>query len=123
MGGFTGSKLSLKYLVSCVPKNTLFMMSKNLSLFKGIFLYSGIMLFYFFNRYISYFIIILSILMSILFLKLFTEKNDDNFSILNGDNSIMDDSDVIEMNENNNNRLNNNSDVPIINYFNSIINK
>ena len=79
VGGFTGSKLSMNYLVSCVPKNTLFMMSKNLSLFKGIFLYSGIMLFYFFNRYISYFIIILSILMTILFLKLFTEKNAENF--------------------------------------------
>ena len=78
-GGFTGSKLSMKYLVSCVPKNTLFMMNRNLSLFKGVFLYAGIMLFYLFNLYISYFIIILSLIMIFLSLKIFTEKNSDKF--------------------------------------------
>ena len=79
IGICTGSKLSMKYLVSCVPKNTLIMMSKNLSLFKGIFLYSGIMLFFLFNQYISYFIIILFIIMNMLFLKFFTEKNSEKF--------------------------------------------
>ena len=79
IGVFTASKLSMKYFTSCVPKNTLFMLSKNLSLFKGIFLYSGIMLFYLFNRYISYLIIILSLIMIILFWKFFTEKNSDKF--------------------------------------------
>ena len=79
IGGFTASKLSMKYFTSCVPKNTLFVLSKNLSLFKGIFLYSGIMLFYLFNRYISYLIIILSLIMIILFWKFFTEKNSDKF--------------------------------------------
>lgn len=79
IGFFTGSKLSLKYLISCVPKNTLFMMSKNLALFKGAFLFSGIVLFYLFNKYISYFIIIFCLLMIILFLKYFTEKTSDKF--------------------------------------------
>ena len=78
-GGFTSSKLSTKYLISCIPKNTLFTMNKNLSLFKGIFLYAGIMLFYLFNLYISYFIIILSLIMIFLTLKFFTEKNSDKF--------------------------------------------
>ena len=78
-GIFTWSKISLQYLVSCVPKNTLFTMSKNLSLFKGVFLFSGIILFYLFNKYISYLIIILCLLMIVLFLYFFTEKNSDNF--------------------------------------------
>ena len=79
IGVFTWTKLSMKYLVSCVPKNTLFMMSKNLSLFKGAFLFSGIILFYLLNKYISYLIIIFCLLMIILFLNFFTEKNSDNF--------------------------------------------
>ena len=79
IGIFTASKMSMKYLVSCIPKNTLIMMSRNLFLFKGIFLYSGILLFYFFNQYISYLIIILFTIMIILFLKFFTEKNSEKF--------------------------------------------
>ena len=79
IGLFTSSKLSLKYLISCVPKNTLFMMSKNLALFKGAFLFSGIVLFYLFNKYISYLIIIFCLLMIILFLNYFTEKTSDKF--------------------------------------------
>lgn len=46
----------------------------------------------------------------------------DPKNFIEENNSIIDDSDVIEMNENNNNRLNNNSDFPITNYF-DIINK
>ena len=79
IGVFTWSKLSMKYLINCVPKNTLLTMSKNLTLFKGVFLFSGIILFYFFNRYVSYFIIFFCILMIILFLKVFTEKNSEKF--------------------------------------------
>ena len=79
IGAFSWSKLSMKYLISCVPKNTLLMMSKNLSLFKGVFLFGGIILFYFFNRYISYIVIIICFIMILLFLKFFTEKNSDNF--------------------------------------------
>ena len=44
----------------------------------------------------------------------------DPKTFIEENNSIMDDSDVIEMNENNNNRLNNNFEVPITNYFNII---
>ena len=78
-GIFTMSKLSMNYLINCVPKNTMLMLSKRLSLFKGIFLFSGIILFYFFNRYVSYFIIIFSLTMIILFGYFFTEKNSDQF--------------------------------------------
>ena len=46
----------------------------------------------------------------------------DPKNFIEENNSMMDDSDVIEMNENNNNRLNNNFDMPITNYFN-VINK
>ena len=79
IGTFTWSKLSMKYLVNSVPKNSLFMLSKNLSLFKGVFLFSGIIFFYFFNKYVSYFIIIFCLLMIILVLNFFTEKNSDKF--------------------------------------------
>ena len=79
IGLFTWSKLSMKYLVNSVPKNSLFMLSKNLSLFKGVFLFSGIIFFYFFNKYVSYFIIIFCLLMIILVLNFFTEKNSDKF--------------------------------------------
>ena len=52
IGTFTWSKLSMKYIMNCVPKNSLFMLSRKLSLFKGIFLFTGIILFYLFNKYI-----------------------------------------------------------------------
>ena len=45
----------------------------------------------------------------------------DPKNFIEENNSMMDDSDVIEMNENNN-RLNNNFEMPITNYFN-VINK
>ena len=79
VGSCTSTKLSNKYLISCIPKNTLLLMYKNLSLFRGIFLYSGILLFYLFNKYFCYIIIFLFSLISILFLALFTEKNSENF--------------------------------------------
>ena len=79
IGTFTWSKLSMKYIMNCVPKNSLFMLSRKLSLFKGIFLFTGIILFYLFNKYVCYFIIFFCLLMIILFLDFFTEKNSDKF--------------------------------------------
>ena len=79
IGTFTWSKLSMKYIMNCVPKNSLFMLSRKLSLFKGIFLFTGIILFYLFNKYVCYFIIFFCLLMIILFLNFFTEKNSDKF--------------------------------------------
>ena len=79
VGSTTATKLSNKYLVSCIPKNTLLMMIKNLSLFRGIFLYSGLILFYLFNKYFCYIIIFLFSLISILFWLLFTEKTSEQF--------------------------------------------
>ena len=79
IGTFTWSKLSMKYIMNCVPKNSLFMLSRKLSLFKGTFLFTGIILFYLFNKYVCYFIIFFCLLMIILFLNFFTEKNSDKF--------------------------------------------
>ena len=79
IGIFTWSKLSMKYIMNCVPKNSLFMLSKKLSLFKGTFLFAGIIIFYLFNKYVCYFIIFFCLLMIILFLNFFTEKNSDKF--------------------------------------------
>ena len=79
IGSCSATRLSNKYLISCIPKNTLLIMAKNLSLFKGIFLYCGVILFYLFNKYFCFTIIVLFSLISILFLLLFTEKNSDNF--------------------------------------------
>ena len=79
IGSCTATKLSNKYLISCIPKNTLLMMNKNLTLFRGIFLYSGIILVYLFNKYFCYFIIFLLSLISVLFLTFFTEKTSENF--------------------------------------------
>ena len=79
VGTCTSTKLSNRYLVSCVPKNTLLMLIKNLLFFKRIFLYLGIILFYLFNTYFCFAIIFLFSLISILFLIIFTEKNSENF--------------------------------------------
>ena len=79
IGTFTWSKLSMKYIMNCVPKNSLFMLSRKLSLFKGTFLFTGIILFYLFNKYVCYFIIFFCLLMIILFLNFFTEKNSEKF--------------------------------------------
>ena len=79
IGSCTSTRLSIKYLINCIPKNTLLMMTKNLSLFKGIFLYCGVIFFYLFNKYFCFSIIVLFSLISILFLFLFTEKNSENF--------------------------------------------
>ena len=78
-GVSTATVLSNKYLLSCVPKNTLLMMSKNLAFFRGFFLYCGVVLFYLFNKYVCFSIIIIYSIMAILFLCLFTDKNSDNF--------------------------------------------
>ena len=78
-GVSTATKLSSKYLLSCIPKNTLLMMSKNLTLFRGIFLYSGVVLFYLLNKYFCFIIIIIFALMAVLFFFIFTEKNSENF--------------------------------------------
>ena len=79
IGSSTATTLSNKYLLSCVPKNTLLMMTKNLELFRGVFLYCGVIFFYLFNKYFCFTIIIIFSLISILFLFLFTEKNSENF--------------------------------------------
>ena len=79
IGACTATTLSNKYLISCIPKNTLLMMTKNLELFRGIFLYCGVIFFYLFNKYFCFTIILLFSLISILFLLLFTEKNSENF--------------------------------------------
>ena len=78
-GVSTATRLSNKYLLRCIPKNTLLMMSKNLTLFRGVFFYCGIVLFYLFNKYFCFSIIFIFALMAILFLFLFTEKNAENF--------------------------------------------
>ena len=78
-GACTATKLSNKYLISCVPKNTLLLMSKNLILFRGVFLYCGVIFFYLFNKYFCYCLIILLSLLLFLFLFLFTDKNSENF--------------------------------------------
>ena len=79
LGICTSTRLPNKYLVSCVPKNTLLMMTKNLTLFRGIFLYCGVIFFYLFNKYFCFSIIFFFSLIEILFLFLFTEKNSENF--------------------------------------------
>ncbi len=78
-GASTATVLSNKYLLSCIPKNTLLMMSKNLHFFRRIFLYCGVVFFYLFNKYVCFSIIIIFSIISILFLFLFTEKNSDSF--------------------------------------------
>jgi len=79
VGVIIANKVSYRYLISCVPKNTLLMLSKNLTFFSGIFLAIGIASFYLFNKYFCFVIIIKFSLISILFLCLFTEKNSENF--------------------------------------------
>ena len=73
------TKLSNKYLISCVPKNTLLLMSKNLILFRGIFLYCGILLFYLLNKYFCFITIFLFLLLAFLFLFFYTEKDSEVF--------------------------------------------
>ena len=78
-GASMATKLSNKYLLSCVPKNTLLLMSKNLILFKGIFLYWGLILFYLLNKYFCFIIIFLFSLITLLFFIFYTEKNSEIF--------------------------------------------
>ena len=54
-------------------------MSKNLILFKGIFLYCGVILFYLLNKYFCFIIIFLFALITLLFLIFYTEKNSEIF--------------------------------------------
>ena len=78
-GACTATKLSSKYLLSCIPKNTLLLMSKNLVLFRGVFLFCGIIFFYLFNKYFCYCLIILLSLLPLFFIFLFTDKSSEKF--------------------------------------------